>query len=63
MEKTISKSKSSHLSRQIDLNNWVEVDIWCKLLNCSIDSIFEAATKTDGSFKEVSDFVCGVQNN
>lgn len=63
MEKTIPKPKRSHLSRQIDLNNWVEVDIWCKLLDCSIDSIFEAATKTNGSFKEVSDFINGIQNN
>ncbi len=63
MEKITPISKSSHLSKQIDLNNWLEVDTWSKLLNCSVDTIFDAAINTDGSFGEISKYICGILNN
>lgn len=63
MEEIAFSTKSSHLSKQIDLNNWMEIDIWSKLFKCSIEKIIEAATITDGSFKEVSNFVCKEFNN
>lgn len=63
MEKIVPKTKSSHLSKQINLNDWLEVDTWSKLLDCSIDIVFDAAINTDGSFGEISEYVCGKLNN
>lgn len=63
MKEIVLSSKCSHLSRQIDLNNWMEIDTWSKLLKCSIDTVIEAATITDGSFIEISNLVCKDLNN
>lgn len=63
MENRATKKKRSHLTKQIDLNNWGEIDIWSKLLNCTTDVIFDAANSTDGSFGEISSYICKKMNN